>query len=438
MGRNIDSEEEKVERMSQKYTSAFTVYDIVGHLHYNVRNIIVLSEEVDGEILSRAFTKAMNRYPYMRKRIVVQDEEYVYIDNPLPPVVYEFKGETLPLGSRDVNYHLLSLDYEGNRIGFNINHTLAGGCGILPWIKTILYTYFCMKYERDFQVPDLNGPDEVPAADERDFPELEDLPEAEGVGLRRIDMTAFFNRQAFLDYFKRGDECQYYYLLEIKQKDMMSFGHLHDGSPSALLSSFMYRTLLSLYPDNEKAIQGFIYQNYRASVGCANSSCDLVRGLYITYPESAKNWDIDMLNTVNRGVVILQSEPENGILEAKTNWERFKGLEACKTLEEKIQYCAATPLFTTRIPASYTVSYTGQIDWGELLPFIKAKHTLVDGNLSLEVAACGDIFDVVLEQLDESDSAIKALTAEFDKEGLAYKLSGPFKKNLPSIRLDQD
>ena len=118
--------------MRQKYTSAFTAYDIVGLLPYNVRNIMELSEEVDGEILSRAFTKAMNRYPYMKKRIIVQGEEYVYIDNPLPLVVYEHKGETLPLGSRDVNYHLVSLDYEGNRVGFNINHTLAGGCGISP------------------------------------------------------------------------------------------------------------------------------------------------------------------------------------------------------------------------------------------------------------------------------------------------------------------
>ena len=424
--------------MEQQYTSAFTAYDIVGLLPFNVRNVMEISEKVDGEILSQAFTKAMNRYPYMKKRIIVKDEKYVYIDNPLPLVVYEHKGETLPLGSRDVNYHLVSLDYDENRVGFNINHTLAGGCGILPWIKTVLYTYFSMKYGKDFQVPNLNRPDGVPEKDERDFPQPDRLPEVQSVGMNRIDPDAFADQQPYIDYFTKPDGCQYYYLLEINQKDMMKLARLHDGSPASVLSSFMYRTVLNVYPDNEKTIQGFIVQNYRAAVGCPNTSCDLVRGLYITYPESAKNWSIDQLNTVNRGAVILQSEPVNGILEAKGIWERFRGLENCRTLEEKIEYCAKTPLLTARYPASYMVSYAGQIDWGDLLPFIKAKHTLVDGAMTLEVAAFGDIFDIVLEQLDDKAEIIKALTAEFDKENLKYKLSGPFKKNLPAIRLDQD
>ena len=124
----------------KQYTSEILPYDI-GKINYTVRILLHLTEEVDSAYLEQAVQKAMTRYPYFSKQLIRQGEEYLIVDNKRPVAVYENKGETRTLNSAGVNFHMVSVDYSGNTLGFNASHILAGGCGLFEWIKTVLYCY---------------------------------------------------------------------------------------------------------------------------------------------------------------------------------------------------------------------------------------------------------------------------------------------------------
>ncbi len=77
---------------------------------FGIRVEITLKNEIDGEILETAVNTAIKRYPYFAVKIVKSGEELVTEKNDLPIKV--FQGDLLyPLGSAEVNYHLLALSY---------------------------------------------------------------------------------------------------------------------------------------------------------------------------------------------------------------------------------------------------------------------------------------------------------------------------------------
>ena len=111
-----------------KYTSDISPYDI-GRMSYTVRLLMQLKDDVDPYYLEKAVDLAMTRYPYFKKSLIRSGEEYLFVDNDQPIVVYENTGKSRALNSQEVNNHLVSVDYSGKSIGLNISHMLAGGCG---------------------------------------------------------------------------------------------------------------------------------------------------------------------------------------------------------------------------------------------------------------------------------------------------------------------
>ena len=78
---------------------------------YNCRIRVELDEEIDGEILSKVANTAIKRYPYFKVYVAVNDEKYELKQNDRPIVVYETRKPNFPLGSEEVNWHLVSIDY---------------------------------------------------------------------------------------------------------------------------------------------------------------------------------------------------------------------------------------------------------------------------------------------------------------------------------------
>ena len=168
-----------------KYTSDISPYDI-GRMSYTVRLLMQLKDDVDPYYLEKAVDLAMTRYPYFKKSLIRSGEEYLFVDNDQPIVVYENTGKSRALNSQEVNNHLVSVDYSGKSIGLNISHMLAGGCGTFELIRTILYCYLTERYSIQFTVEDLKLPGEPLEPGERDYLDPDKLPDVKPMAFDRI------------------------------------------------------------------------------------------------------------------------------------------------------------------------------------------------------------------------------------------------------------
>jgi hypothetical protein len=110
--------------------------------------LTVLTEPVDGEILRHAVESLRDRYPYFYVRAEVNGTDLVSVPNPLPMVVRN-SLETVPLLSKEANYHWLAFRYSGNTFILDFSHILADGSGIFPFFKSVLYCYLKEKTGAD-------------------------------------------------------------------------------------------------------------------------------------------------------------------------------------------------------------------------------------------------------------------------------------------------
>ena len=104
----------------------------------NIRFALEITEDINGEILSVAVNEAIKRYPYFSVRIEIENGNFIFVPNNLPIVVMETKIPSVPLGSKEVNYHLNYIDYADDTIYFNISHSITDAAGYIPFIKSVL------------------------------------------------------------------------------------------------------------------------------------------------------------------------------------------------------------------------------------------------------------------------------------------------------------
>lgn len=113
---------------------------------FTIRIEVGLKESVSELSLQYAVSMAMKRYPYFAIRVTEKEGEYLAESNEKPVVVYP--GPVIyPLGSDNVNNHLLALSYFENKIFFYTSHVITDGGGFFPLIKTVLYYYLCDRYQ---------------------------------------------------------------------------------------------------------------------------------------------------------------------------------------------------------------------------------------------------------------------------------------------------
>lgn len=417
-----------------KYTSGIVPYDI-GRIAYTVRILLHLKDDVDSVCLEKAVQEAMARYPYFSKQLIRQGEEYLIVDNKRSVAVYEHTGKTRELNSESVNYHMVSVDYSGHSIGFNASHILAGGCGLFEWIKTVLYCYLSEKYSVKLNVENIKLPGEPFWEGERDFPDINKLPDVKTVGLDKIPNGEMPINEYMMAYTNPEKAYNGYYRFEFPQKELMKKAKTSDASPATLLSALMFRMVYKAWPDKKLPILGQLAHNFRKEVGCPNSTCDIVREIQIHYPDKLADESLEKLCTISRGSVIIQSQPENAIYDAKRVLGRFADLEKLDTLEEKVAYCQKNRTLGSKKTHSYNVSYTGQTEWGDMSKYIESGEIITDGHLMLEVMSLHDKFFVSFQQVLKDTPYLDGFVRELEAENIPYKLTGPFPKNLASFEM---
>ena len=403
---------------------------------YNVRIRVELKENVDGKLLSETANKVIKRYPYFSVQVAVDGAgKYVIEPNERPIIVAETRFPNYPLGSEEVNYHMASIDYMENIIFFNVSHSLAGASGILPWVKSVLYEYITEKHGISLDSSGINLTDSELLPGETAFPCWEAVKDAEPFGEYKGGSGHFLT----MDYREAaqnpGAGGNGYYCIEIGQTELMKYVRANDASPGTIVSVFMFKALDSVFGEDIPVITCGMAHNFKDLVNCPNTYEDLTRTIHIKYTRDMSDWPTDKLGTTTRGMVMMQSQKENAVYDLKKLMEYHKRIDSFPTLEEKREFCRTQGKFIGDVRDTFNVSYVGKSDWGSLEPYIKSVYTVANGHLNVEINSCNDMFYLCFHQVVNNKGYFEAFLKVLDEEGIKYKVTGFFERNLPGTKL---
>lgn len=406
-------------------------YAINEHLTNTYRTGIQLEKPVDGEILRNAVDTAMRRYPYFSVKTAVENEEYVLLPNDAPVVITR-GAEPICLGSEAANRHLTALTYEDDIIYFDIFHGLTDAVGMFPFIKTVLYYYLCEREQITLDPEGVrlaNG--EIPS-EEIDDPYPVSIPES----IRPLG--AFKPVQQFCLPERTGPHAKErtVFHIRVRESDFMQYSGSHDASPAALTSVLLYKTVQSLYPGTELPIVCGMAHNIRKELGKPLAHQSLAPLLHLKYPDSLKDADITKLSTCTRGMIMVQSQLENTLVQVRNSLKLIERLRTM-THDQKRQFMqrAAQGLGND----TFKVSYVGRMDWGVIEPYIQKIYTYVDvlnSGIMVEIQASNGSFDFCFLQEFSEDIYVKRFMELLDKEGIPATMSGPSPLLIAGIHLD--
>lgn len=404
----------------------------------NIRFALEITEDINGEVLSVAVNEAIKRYPYFSVRIEIENENYVLVPNDLPIVVMKTKIPSVPLGSKEVNYHLNYIDYTDDTMYFNISHSITDAAGYIPFIKSVLYQYLIRVHsEEPLSSEGINLPDSAFLPGEFDFPKGSSLPESDYSFTSKAKM-GYFPADDYIQAMKNPDfKNEGYYCISMKQREFMKYIHSNDASPASIVSVLMFKAIAPLLPEEEDTFSAGIASNFRKAVNCQNAFHSMSTVLHASYKRSLLDIPVDKLGTITRGMIMLQSQPENSVIHMKKVLKFYEDVDSLKTIEEKRNFCLNEGIFTKGCKDTYNVSYVGQTDFGSMSKYVRSMNTLAFGNLLIEINAIGNMFYITFNQVIRTDKYINAFLDILNEEGLSYSVSNYRIKNVAPLVLPE-
>lgn len=386
---------------------------------FTFRICFKMTENVSEAALRYAADMTLRRYPHFAMRIVRDGEEYLTEANPLPFVVYRDDKVIYPLGSKEVNGHVIAIGYRDREIDLFASHCVTDGGGIAMLIKTLLYYYLCHYTGTVLDPTGIELADSPVYPDEVGNPFPEKLiTDAEPLYVKKYEDCFRLRDGGYVT-----DHKQTAYRFRVPEKAMMTFSFDNDGSPNALLSVLMTRAIREVHPDVHKNVVCAISFNFRAGIGNRHNAGMLSSAIFADYPDSMRNDGVLKMCTCTRGMITLQSQPENVLYYAKQRKALVESLEKLPTLDERCRFIGRRALEDAN-NNTFSVSYVGKADMGSIAPYIESIYNVTDGstyeNAFLEVTALNGNFNIALLQGFSSDVYYRALLRQFDICGIPY------------------
>ncbi len=416
---------------------SYGLYAISKFATYCVRIKVRMKEVVDMECLRRAANVAARRYPYFMVRLVIgEDGGYAFEPNPEDVVVLKTSPKNPDFCTEAVGYHLLFLDCEGKDIYFNISHVLAGGKGIMPWLMTSVYQYVVEKYGVHPDAPAIRKPGSPLLPGETDAPAIE-MSE----GSLRYSTERFKGKKSLvMDYLKsffnpfaRSNE---FFEIEFEQKDIMRLAKGSDNSVLSLFDVLMFKAMIKVFPSEELFV-GETVHNPSVDLGIPNSYRNVLSHVLVGYTKDMKDWDIEKLGTMTRGAMLLQADPMFSRNEIGRQMRFYEEIDKVSGFRQKNKFAKRRRLSLRdgSVHGTYFVNYSGYCDWGEVADYIDSYYVIVDGHQMLELSSVRDKIFCCFMQVIRTDRYIDAFKRVLEENGIPYKISGPFKKNLVKHRI---
>lgn len=382
---------------------------------------IFLREPVQIAALEQAAAMAAVRFPFFAVKLVKQGDKYVFEHNDAP-FVFSKGRRPVRLNSAESAGHLVAFAWENERIFLDTTHFITDGNGVFPFIRTLLYCYFGIVHPEDrFDTSCIALPGEdIPADELEDDPYPSEPIPCEPMTLRAPPETVFRLPDQPRGYEKMDGWTSF--LLCVPQKELMKFVSGVDGSPATFVASLVYRAIDDVYPENDLPIVCGMQHQFRHALGKPKSHLCHVNLAPIVYPSSLRGANIERLNTIGRGSLILRADDASDLLTVNAHIENEKAIRDMPLLDKRD--------FMRRVVKdgignnTFEVSYTGRVAWGGLDRRVAFLSPYLDmtlsGGVSVEIFSRDADFDVNIMQRND-DPRITARVCELlEENGIAY------------------
>lgn len=391
---------------------------VVGALSMRYR--FRMKDTVDGDILLRSVQSAMKRYPYLKKKIVLDNDTFVLRDNPLPVPVMKTSYPMPSFGSDEMNGHLLCVDFEDDCIYFTLLHNLGGGRGLLRWCLTVLYQYVTDRYgeepvwegvRKPYQPcepgeeliqPFDKIPDDTPVFWQGFSPDIRPiLPSALESGLQGTGEEGFFRTTITLDedrVMERIKACK--------------------ASPAVWFAVIYYRAIVSCLKDVPEYINMGIACDVSDRYGISESMSLVTKFLHFVISKEDRKLDTEALCSKGRSMIKEQKDPGATDRLLKKEQDTLTEMDKLPTLDEKIQFYFKNSMIADMVPSAL-VSYVGRLDVPGIERYVEDLILdSVSNKSGTVIFAQNGRFSVSLLHGNENAPVIDAYIKELEKEGL--------------------
>ncbi len=389
---------------------------------------VVLTAKIKGTLLQAAFDKALSRYPYLRYCVVEERGAFRLKGNNAPMTVCE-TPRLRPLGSKEVNYHLIDVTYWENRLFVAFHHGLCDGRGIRPFIEQLLYHYLTLRYRARIKRPGGRYAGQAVSLREWEDPfarEPYSVEESTPPNISR-DGFALPEVQNSQGYYK----CSYVFQADRFMQQAKACG----ATPAIYVALLVQQAIKQLNPTADKPIVCSMASDLRQALGQDASFKNCVSSLYLPYNEEIEQLPRNEQVAAYRRFIREQKEPNHVRRTANGMMTLFNRLNSITDFEERKKQLA---FFNDMLINTFVLSYVGQFDLKGCEAYVQAAHLYCSGSkgMMVNMLSIGNSITVVVEQSFADIRYCEALRRSFDAEGLVYEYSplAPFETPKDAIQ----
>lgn len=384
--------------------------------------------QIKKAILDKAVQDSMKRFPYYGVKLEEDKNKNLCIrENHLPVTVRKFKHQNVQLGSEEVNYHQLYVEYEKSTLYFGINHFLCGGYGSIEWIKCVLYLYLSAATGTKLDRKGIKLPGDKIGKKERYYPSLSDISDCKSIENIKPDTGLLISSMTQANDSKNN----IFYEIGIDSDSFFKHAKPCKGSPISVLIECMYHMIEKCFSDKPGDITVFVSKDFRKDFADENTTSTLVRNMPVKLSRGLSGLSATEFNKLVRDQITHMASKEYTADYIKRVLKDFEAFEKLDTPADKRMYTMRNSTFSEGCRPTFCISYAGNTDWNCLDDYITGVYSLVHGNSMIEVnAKKGKLFVVYTLSLND-ESNFRHFLSELDERNIKYKLQGPFEKYLP-------
>ena len=389
----------------------------------------VLTEDIDGELLKEAALELRERFAYFYVRAKIEDNDIVVVPNPLPMTVRN-TWAPIELASKEANYHLAAIKYEGNRICLEMNHALSDGAGVSHFFKSLLFVYLSKKTGVSFPAQGFRLPgSEAPLSETGDPFAAVDTDNVQG---------PFYQKKPTADFYRlpsRNGEADHIYYLKMPVSAVMKYCKENDGSPNVIMAVLIARAIRRVDPQSEKTVTVSVAIDHKSMLGNSENYRMFANAYELDFPKERQLDDIMKLCTMTRGQLMLQAQPENSAWYIKTRKMGFEKMKAMP-LQMKLDML---PKAASAVRWTASVSYVNSRSFGPLDPYIKELYCLAEVrsiDVMCEIACINSSFFVAFAQCNSSRELFEALLCELEQAGVPFEIMRDEEYHLCGLRYE--
>lgn len=386
-------------------------------------------KNVRGDLLNRALTETMKRYPYFGTKLIEKDGDFYIVQNELSPVAKRTE-KLARLGGIECGYRLIDVTYYGASVFISFHHALCDGRGVKPFVETLIWYYCSSRYKITDRAEGirlagdklLDGETEDPFMHTYEYDkdkQFISLPR-DGYALPENTVT--------------DEEVNYRYEVMLPHDRFMSVCRERGATPVILLALTMSGAIADLYPDYDKPINANIAADMREALGCPNTFKNCVKSMILPYERSFAALPPEEQASKWRDTLNAQRDFDYCRREADSMLALFDKLDEMPSYEEKRKVMS---FFEGMLLNTYVVSYLGQFVLGGSAPHIESIHLYNSGTagLGINMISCGGSFVLDFKQSFPSDKYVKAFLRRLDGLNIEYSAGGAIPFSTPADRL---